>query len=778
MKKYLFGTMALSAMMVGCSQEELVPQVNEEIKVQDVNSVVGHDLVGPITIKVGAETRAANGAWQTSDKLGLAWFDIEGDITALQTSAKWTDFANGTIGAVDDNIYGNHLFSVVDGAFTTQTNVYQGAHFVYFPFAYAAEIAQKSVKLNETKLAASKDGEQTDFDYDRFNNVFHISTADYISASEVSADMQLTKEFTLSPVANVLKINTTPTGKFAEKDVLKALKVKSYSIETATAALADEFDVVTQNVPAAKYKKVDNVWVLDNVKNTEALDAYAKAISADPKAALTREISANYTMAAALELPIYALPVASYTSDNDGVVITVNIETASGLTGYFTINNPNGLLDTDANVTNNMKTINKLDKAMAADGYLTKILRNNGAWSMLNLPVDLSEANFTLNANIANYAQWVDAVEIYEALGVATATLTVTGDVKFETTIPTLTNGKIIAVTSGTGKIDITGNVTLPAESKLDLTANAPVVEVATTGNLTIADEVKLQNDNVVNKGIITLGWKSQIGKRNSTGINNYEGRVNVEYGSYAYLASSQEGVVAYTVPAAYEIYKLSYLINARNSNGEASVNTFVVGYDENQQNQQVTLNLNGQNAGQDDPYNPGGDSNMPALDGITIEMTGGILTKGNGPKTNVKAVKVLSGANTINGVTVLNNIEVAAGATATVTGGAANANITNKGTLALMDVLISQTNNTAIVNNGTMTVQATKTGNPEVATYEASAASLVNTANFTVKDGVKTLTITSIENSENGIITAHYNNQVKFSSMLNNGTLVRVTQN
>lgn len=771
MKKYLFGTMALSAMMVGCSQEELVPQVNEEIKVQDMNSVVGHDLVGPITIKVGAETRATNGAWQTSDKLGLAWFDIEGDITALQTSAKWTDFANGTIGAVDDNIYGNHLFSVVNGAFTTQTNVYQGAHFVYFPFAYAAEIAQKGVKLNETKLAASKDGEQTDFDYDRFNNVFHISTADYISASEVSADMQLTKEFTLSPVANVLKINTAPTGKFAEKDVLKALKVKSYSIETATAALADEFVVVTQELPAAKYKLVDNRSVLDNAKNTEALDAYAKAISAAPKAALTRQISANYTMADSLELPIYALPVASYTSDNDGVVITVNIETARGLTGYFTINNPNGLLDTDANVTNNMKTINRLDKAMAADGYLTKILRKNGAWSMLNLPVDLSEANFTLNANIANYDQWVDAVNIYEALGVPTATLTVTGDVKFETTIPTLTNGQIIVETT-TGKIDITGNVTLPAQSKLDLTTNAPVVEV--TGNLTIADGVKLENDNVVNKGIITLGYKSQLGVR-GTGVNNADGRVNVEYGSYAYLASSQEGVVAYTVPAAYEIYKLSYLINARNSNGEASVNTFVVGYDGNQQ---VTLNLNGQNAGQDDPYNPGGDSNMPELDGITIEMTGGILTKGTGNKTNVKAVKVLSGANTINGVTVLKNIEVAAGATATVTGGAANANITNKGTLALMDVLISQTNNTAIVNNGTMTVQATKTGNPEAATYEASAVSLENTANFTVNDGVKTLTITSIENSETGIITAHYNNQVKFSSMLNNGTLVRVTQN
>lgn len=775
MKKYLFGTMALSAMMVGCSQEELVPQVNEEIKVQDVNSVVGHDLVGPITIKVGAETRAANGAWQTSDKLGLAWFDIEGDITALQTSAKWTDFANGTIGAVDDNIYGNHLFSVVNGAFTTQTNVYQGAHFVYFPFAYAAEIAQKSVKLNETKLAASKDGEQTDFDYDRFNNVFHISTADYISASEVSADMQLTKEFTLSPVANVLKINTTPTGKFEEKDVLKALKVKSYSIETATAALADEFDVVTQNVPAAKYKKVDNVWVLDNAENTKALDAYAKDIIATPKAALTRQISANYTMAAALELPIYALPVASYTADNDGVVITVNIETASGLTGYFTINNPDGLLDNDAKVTNNMKTINKLDKAMAADGYLTKILRNNGDWSMLNLPVELSEANFTLNANITSYAQWVDAVEIYEALGVATATLTVTGDVKFETTIPTLTNGKIIAETTGNGKINITGNVTLPAESKLDLTTNEPVVEVATTGNLTIADGVKLANDNVENKGIINLGYKSQLGVR-GTGVNNAAGRVNVVYGSYAYLASSKEGVVAYIVPAAYEIYKLSYLIKASNTTGEASVNTFVVGYDGNQQ---VTLNLNGLNAGQDDPYNPGGNTNMPALDGITIEMAGGILTKGTGAKTNVKAVKVLSGANTITEVTVLNNIEVAAGATANITGGAAKANITNKGTLALMDVVISQSNNTAIVNNGTMTVNATKVlvGGVLTATYTASAASLENTANFTVNDGVKTFTITSIENSETGIITADNKNQVKFSNMQNNGTLVRVTQ-
>lgn len=775
MKKYLFSSLVLSTMVVGCSQEELAPKVDNVEAEKEFVSVKGHDLLGPLTVKIGAETRVDANGWQKSDKLGLAWFDIEGDITALQTPTKWTDIST-TPNTLDNNLYGNHLFMVEGNAFTTQTNVYQGAHFVYFPFERATKIAQKNVKLNEKAIGATKN-DLSDFDYDRFNNAFHISASDFVSGNDVNSDMKLVKEFTLSPVANVIKIATTPVGKFEEKDKLKALKLTSYSIQAGTAVFEDDFDINTGDIPAAEYKVVDGVIVLDAEKNIQKLDTYAKDIAATPSTELTRTISADYTMAAARELPLYVLPVNGWTTDNDALTITVNVKTASGLTGYFTIDNPDGLADDNANVTGNMKTINKLDKAMVDGGNLTKILRKNGEWSFLNLPVDLSDANFTLNANIENYNQWVDAVEIYEALGVPTANLNVTGTVRFAEAIPTLTSGKIEVTTPGSGKIVITGAVTLPADSKLDLTTNAPVVEVATTGNLTIADEEKLVNDNVVNKGVINLGYLTQLGVRNS-GINNEAGRVNVEYGSYAYLASNKEGVVAYIVPAAYEIYKLSYLINAKNKNGEASVNTFVVGYDGNQQ---VTLNLNGQNAGQNDPYNPGGDSNMPELDDITIEMTGGILTKGTGTgtKTNVKAIKVLSGANTITDVTVLENIEVATDATAAVTRGAAKANITNNGTLTLKDVAIDLGNNTTIENNGTMTVDATKTlvGGELMATYTASANQLTNTANFTVKEGVKTLTITTIENSENGVITADNKNQVKFSAMKNDGTLVRVTQ-
>lgn len=780
MKKYLLGTMALSALVVGCSQEELVPQVSEEVKVQEMNTVVGHDLVGPIAINVGEQTRAANGAWQAGDKFGLAWFDIAGDITAEQKKDAWDATSSS-------NIYGNHLFSWVEGVFKTQTNVYQGAHFVYFPFEYVSQIGPKTVDLNKKPLAASKDDQQTDDQYDRYNNAFHMSTADFIAKDDAKG-LELTKAFYLSPVVNALRIQTTPDGKFKTAQVLKDLQITSYSIEVADKVFEDKFEIVTADIPMAVYEEDENGKLtdeLDKEANKAELDKYAitKLEATEKTNKLSREVAANYTMAEMHQMPIYTLPVAGYKSNNKEVEITVNIQTKTGLTGFFTIDNPDGLSEGNANVT----TINRLNKAMLDGNDLAKIARNKaGEWAPFNLPVNLSEANFTLTANIASYEQWADAVEIYEALGVETATLTVTDDVKFNETIPTLTNGKIIAKTDGKkGKISITGNVTLPKSGKLDLSTYAPAVEVATTGNLTIADEVKLENDNVVNKGIITLGWKSQIGKRVGTGINNnadpdHVGRINVIYGSYAYLASGQEGIVAYIVPADYELYKLSYLIRTDNENGQASVNTFVVGYDEKEQ-KLVDLNLNGNDRGEDDPYNNGIDSNMPELDNITIEMTGGVLRKGATTsataKTNVKAVKVLSGTNEINGVTVLKDIEVEPNATAIVTSGEAKANIINDGTLTLTDVKINMANNTVIDNDGTMTIDATLTGNPLKVTYEASALKLTNSNKFTVTENVLSLQIKDIVNKENGTITAAKQNQVKFSSMDNNGTLVRVTQ-
>ena len=79
MKKNLYGALALSLLAVGCSQEELAPKANQiETSEQNLESVVGHDLVGPISISIAdGATRATGGSWDKNDKLGLAWFNIE-----------------------------------------------------------------------------------------------------------------------------------------------------------------------------------------------------------------------------------------------------------------------------------------------------------------------------------------------------------------------------------------------------------------------------------------------------------------------------------------------------------------------------------------------------------------------------------------------------------------------------------------------------------------------------------------------------------------------------
>ena len=785
MKKYLLGTMALSALVVGCSQEELVPQVSEEIKVQEMNTVVGHDLVGPIAINVGEQTRAANGAWQAGDKFGLAWFDIAGDITAEQKKDAWDATSSS-------NIYGNHLFSWVEGVFKTQTNVYQGAHFVYFPFEYVSQIGPKTVDLNKKPLAASEDDQQTDDQYDRYNNAFHMSTADFIAKDDAKG-LELRKAFYLSPVVNALRIQATPEGKFKDAEVLKNLQITSYSIEVAEEAkvFEDKFEIVTADIPMAVYEKDEDgneTDKLDEEANKAKLDEYAieKLEATEKTYKLSRKVAATYTMAEMHEMPIYTLPVAGYTSDNKNVKIIVNIKTKTGLTGYFTINNPDGLADVNANVT----AINKLHKAMLDGGDLTEIVRTDaGKWTPFNLKVELSEANFTLNDTVTTFAEWEDAVAIYEALGID-AELIVDGAINFYKTIPTLTNKMITAVTTKNGSINITGAVTLPNNERLNLN-NATVKvkkEDGILGILTIEDGVKLPIASVTNEGIIILGDRSQLGDKDGKGINNKAGRVNVTYGSYAYMSEGNEGIVAYNVENDDTYTQLENLISLNNKGGLASVNTFVVGYDGNQR---VTLNLNGSKAGEDnnDPYNPedGALSTMPGLEKITIEMEGGVLTKGNGSERTVKEIVVVKGLeNEIIGVKVANNLTVNSGTKADMKGGSVSGNITNMGTLDMMDVTFAKDDTdsaddlaTIIENHGEMTVNATKeqVGDVLKATFIASADKLDNKKNFTVGDGIATITIKEIVNADGAKITASNTNQVKFSKMTNNGILEKVTQ-
>lgn len=764
MNKKIYSALALSLFVVGCSQEELAPNANQiETGEQNLESVVGHDLVGPISISIANAdaTRAANGSWEANDKLGLAWFNIEtSGITVEQTAVT---FDVGLTNATDE-IYGNHLFSVAaSGAFETQTNVYQGAHFVYWPFERATKVEKKSVDLN---AVAYEGAVIKDLD----NVAFRMSPVDFISAADVDANMKLAKKFQLEPVAAAIGLKAAPSELFKGNETLKNLKVASYEVKSATGVTFEPaFDIVTKDLPKAAYLVAPdpNAGELDVASNKAAMETYAQGISATPVTVLTRDVKAGaITLADDMVLPLYTLPVTAPGTPvaPSNFTVTINIVTASGLTGYFTIDNPT---DVTTNPDKNQAAINKLTTAVnTASGALTKITRNGaGVYTYLGLDVDLAKANFTLNADISNKTEWDDAVAIYNALG-GDATFTVDGDVEFTTDVPVLEAGKITVNTTGTGKLIVKGEVDLPAADKLD--ADAAAIEVASTGELTLANNLVLANGNITNNGIINLGDRSQVGVR-TTGLITNNGRINVVYGSYAYVATPTTGTVAYVVPADYETYKINNLISTSNTGGLANVNTLVVGTD-------VILNLNGTNGGADDPYS-GGAAGLSDLSAINIEMAGGSLIKGLGnTHTTVNNVKVVEGiTSVINEITIAGDLTAAAATTAQVTSSTLQNDLDNAGTLNLMDTHFTSTS--ALTNSGTLNVDATKTGTPLAATFTTAAASLNNTGDVKVKDGILTLTIASITNAANAKIEADNIQQVKFTSLANNGTLIRVTQ-
>ena len=781
MKKYLFYALAASAALVGCTSEELVPQKSVEAeKTLTMESVVGADLT-KVEISLGDETRATNGGWNKGDKLGLAWFNLEtAGITGTQNSTNFFGATSSVKANWSTEIYGNHLYTVNEnGDFQTQANVYQGAHFVYFPYAYASQIQQKVVNVNAAPFEKSANADMTDFAYDRFNKAFHMSSTDFIPAL-TSNDQTLKMKFIMNPMVNVIDIKGIPSADFTGNDVLKALKVTSYALENASQSpYAEVATIVPADIPEAAYIYAGTppvkTTILDKALNRTNLDAYAKSLAAVRVNKIERTVKTGYTLDNTYEYPLFTLPTnPAYTTEVTGVpateiydnAVVFNVQSATGLNGKFTVKR------NDADATNK-NTMKYLDTQLL--GAEQNIFRNAASeWSYIGLQVNLTKANFVMDYTITNLAQWNDAVAIVEALGAATATFNVTGDVKFNAG-EIKTAGKITAVTTGAGKLTIDSDVELPANSKLDLTGATVVVNAGKS--LTIKDNDKLASDNVTNNGTIVLGYKSEIGVKNAagtTGIDNTNGRINVVYGSYGYVASTKEGIVAYVVPADYQCYKINALtatvINSdgatgHNSIGTVSVNTLVVGTG-------VSLNLNKLDGDttDNDPYNGAtiGGTALADMSNITIEMTGGTLYKGTGANTTVKAINAVSG----NSVALQVNTD--------------KINVKNGAVLTVKDLDFATT--AVVSNDGTMIIDATKTmvGGVPTVTYTETFTTLNNgkgtgnpKAELTVTANVKTLNLTEVYNGTNGTIIADNKSQVLVATngMHNDGTLVRVTQ-
>lgn len=230
MKKILFSSCLLAACLTACNNEDVL----NESPIQNITeetSVVGADLVSHgMRININGNdvsTRVTNdGEWFANDQIGLAWYNFKkkGNIHEEQSKTEWDADNFGS----DNKLYANHIFTVenVNGVdeFTTMTDVYQGAYFIYFPYERLGGVKEKYVEFN----AAPQTG---DFDFERYNKAFRISTQDFISADEaVGENNELKKAFALKMAVNLLKVDVTPSEEIKGNTYFQGVKVTKLQI--------------------------------------------------------------------------------------------------------------------------------------------------------------------------------------------------------------------------------------------------------------------------------------------------------------------------------------------------------------------------------------------------------------------------------------------------------------------------------------------------------------------------------------------------------------------
>lgn len=690
--KVLLSTCALAAFFAACTNEELVEQTNGNAPVEN-SGAVGADLASRgmniILDDTNVGTRATNGKWESGDKFGLAWYKFEGsDITVPQTEKKWKQGATTGKWSSDYEVYANHLFTTSDNGatFTTTTDVYQGAYYVYFPFERLGGAVVKEVAVNDAPQTG-------DFEYERFNHALHISALDFIKAEEgVDPEtQQLTKSFSPVPVVNVLAMNATPEEKIVGNETLGGLTITEMDIKAngksaSNEVFASEATIQPKYIPQVKSTVADTrEAVLEAVDGGVGTSTSAIFKVSSYKSTLTTKVeNPNYTLAKAHEVRAFALPIKNAV-DYTGVSSSSAYPTATVTVGrlYKDGEKENQLWyelgEFAINNTNSPEFTTTLKHALSAADTDAKSWQNivrddNNEWkSMRNeMTANLLVENFKpLTTNIKYIEQWNDLVDIYDALvelgaydvkkqGVPIFKLT--ADVPFENEIRVPVTG--IKLETGSKKMIIAGEAPIqwPANIVTENKANIEVAEGATL-NVGSMDAADLQADKVVinasidNNGTIHAGVNASIGVDSEGLVNNAlnynkEGevtnRVIVEYGAYVYPASTTgaDGIIAYTVTSndKKEIGKINLLLNNEDANDHlASVNTLVI--------EGPTLDLNAP-ASYDNgnPYidGDGAKTLSDKIKDVAIELNGGNIEKVlEGTNASVKSITAVGGDNT-----------------------------------------------------------------------------------------------------------------------------------
>ncbi len=734
--KILLSVAALASCLVACQNDEYLLESSLNAGTGS-SEVIGADLVSHgmniVTNGSSATTRVDANGWEASDQLGLAWYRFSSaQITDEQSYTTWN---SGTWNYTYDQIYANHIFTYQgNGAFSTTTDVYQGAYFVYFPYKKLGAVKAMDISANGTP-------QTTDFDDDALNNALHISAQDFISANEaVDENNTLTKEFYLSPAVNVLKVTATPEeqiaaatgyGAFLKELNITALRVYADDDNSGNNVFIDGGSLIPSRIPKVQR---DAAGDIDYDATREALDDAAAIATRSASGTATTGYryledfttaynyiettiqNPDFTLASANELRAFAFPIQngiSYADDEYPYAYVYVGRLNSDNTLKYTLGCfgvYNGTSETNTAFAAKLKTALSSSNTDGATS-LTKILRNSSnVWSPLGLPVELLLNNLDIyTGDIKTVEQWNDLVSLYDAmtdiLGAENVTPNVfnlTADVEFNGKIEVPNDIAITVTTSGSGKMTITGDVEWP--ENLNTEGNATIV-IAEGATLVFAPiEAKAIDANITNNGTIKAGALASISTQNSKALDNSNGRVIVEYGAYVYPSSGNEGVIAYEVADSDSgtIGKINTLIATSGNQEYASVNTLII-------TDGTVLDLNASASSSDnDRYNPSGSTQLSSLSDIAIELAdGSIVNIKGGSNSTVASVTAVSGDNTMTDVETT-DITVESGATLNVTSATTpKTDLTGVDTLYNEGTIVFQTDATiaSIENYGKITV-------------------------------------------------------------------------
>ena len=690
-QKVLISACALAACLGACTNDDYVLEqaANGNSGATTVGEVIGADLASRgmniVLNGEGIATRAGNGFWENGDRFGLAWYQFgNSPITAPQDSTSW---AGTTDKAIQNNIAANHIFTYANGSFTTQSDVYQGAYFVYFPYerqSSASGMQPKTVKVN----AAEQTG---NFAEDRWNKALQISAQDFINAGAgVNEDEQLTRNFFLSPAVNVLSVNATPDTKIVGEseaiNFLKSLSITALTVNaggaaTSNAVFAESATLRPYYIPHVT-KKADNVTI-DEEKTLKAMDDaaaialwgetpnngnYAYLQSPQLVSSVTTNVRNAYTIAnvgaEGNGIRVFAFPTPKAVTYNTGDAAP-SATVKAGVLENGKLKYELGEFEIEAK--DNKAFSEKLQTALGDEDaayYMGKIIRNaDGEWSFINLDANLLLSHFTpLTDDIQSEDQWNDLVKIYDALVELGAidpededfkapVFTLSENVTFEGETIATPEKMDITLKTASGKrmrLDNEEGMVWPANLLTDNHAEILVVEGSVLNVGMDSEEIEI-NATIVNNGTINAGPKVSIGKNNAGKVSNKNGRIVVEYGAYVY-PNSNEGIIAYEVENPVNVAHINVLKEG-GSKGEANINTLIIP-------EGVTLDLNAKVAdseGSGDRYNDDSQEGDPLVDlkDINIELNGGDI-KGStkaGEKNAVQNITMVEGESTITDV-------------------------------------------------------------------------------------------------------------------------------